>query len=201
MVAVPIQPMTRRHRTIAPCSAEAFTLRAGESVRIIDDAGGQPGDLVAFNARNLAERFSQSRTRVENRVYRITRGHSLWSNTVPPHIMLTVTDDTSGHHDLLYTPCNRYALEKRFALAGDGCQEHLAASLTPWGIKLEEIPDPLNIFFNVSADPAGTMTVGDHSSHPGTCIELRAEMDCLVAISTCAAPIPGRTASGFTLQF
>jgi uncharacterized protein YcgI (DUF1989 family) len=191
--------MSQRSIAIAPRSAEAFILRAGEQVRIIDEVGGQPGDLVVFNAHNLAERFSQSRTRVENRVYRITQGHALWSNTVPPHVMLTVTGDTPGYHDLLFTPCNRYALEKRFGLQCDGCQEHLAASLSPWGIQLEEVPDPLNIFFNVTADPAGGMKVGDHSAPPGTFIELRAEMDCVMAISTCSAPITGRNPSGFTL--
>lgn len=191
--------MSQRSITIAPRSAEAFVLRAGEQVRIIDEVGGQPGDLVAFNAHNLAERFSQSRTRVENRVYRISQGHALWSNTVPPHVMLTVTGDTSGHHDLLFTPCNRYALEKRFGLQCDGCQEHLATSLAPWGIRLEEIPDPLNIFFHVIADPAGKMKVGNHSAPPGTFIKLRAEMDCVVAISTCSAPMVGRDPSGFTL--
>jgi uncharacterized protein YcgI (DUF1989 family) len=184
-----------------PRSAEAFVLRAGETIRVIDEIGGQPGDLVAFNVQNLAEHFSQSRTRVENRVYRITRGHQLWSNAVPPQVMLTVMDDTSGHHDLLYTPCNRYALQKRFGLSCDGCQEHLAASLVPWGIGLASIPDPLNIFFNVLVDPAGGMTVGDQTSKPGVFIELRAEMDCVVAISTCSVPIAGRDPSGFTLVF
>ena len=192
---------TERPHKIAPCSAEAFILRAGETVRIIDEVGGQPGDLVAFNVQNLSERFSQSRTRVENRVYRLTRGHTLWSNTVPPHEMMTVTADTSGHHDLLYTPCNRYALEKRFELACDGCQEHLATSLAPWGIGLDEIPDPLNIFFVVTADREGGLRVGDQSAKPGVYIELRAEMDCLVAVATCAAPIVGREPSGFRLVF
>jgi uncharacterized protein len=193
--------MTQRSMTLSAHSAAAFILGAGERVRIIDDAGGHPGDLVAFNAHDLTERFSQSRTRVENRVYRVTRGHELWSNTVPPHVLLTVTGDTSGHHDLLFTPCNRYALKKRFGLDCDGCQEHLAASLASWGLGLEAIPDPLNIFFHVTADPAGGIQVGDQSAKPGVFIELRAEMDCVVAISTCSAPIVGRAPSGFTMVF
>jgi uncharacterized protein YcgI (DUF1989 family) len=69
---------------MSPHSAAAFVVRAGERFRIIDEAGGQPGDLVAFNANNLAERFSQSRTRGENRVYRITPGaHPVEQHSVP----------------------------------------------------------------------------------------------------------------------
>jgi uncharacterized protein YcgI (DUF1989 family) len=45
------------------------------------------------------------------------------------------------------------------------------------------------------------MAVGDQSSNPGVFIELRAEMDCVVAISTCSVPIAGREPSGFTLVF
>lgn len=188
-----------RPRAIPPMDSRAFILNKGETLRIVDEAGGQPGDLVAFNAHDLAERFSQSRTRVEHRVYRVTRGHSLWNNAVPPRPMLTIVADTSGHHDLLYTPCNRYALEKRFGVSRDGCLEHLAASLAPWAIKLLDIPDPLNLFFNVVADGNGVLAMGNHQSRPGDFIELRAEMDCLLAISTCSVPIPGKTNSGFTL--
>lgn len=184
---------------IPPLSARAFTLARGQHIRVTDSAGGQPGDLVAFNAQDLAERFSQSRTRVENRVYRVTTGHALWTNAVPPRILLTIVADTSANHDLLYTPCNRYALKKRFGVDRNGCQENLAASLAPWNVKLEDIPDPLNLFFNVIANPQGAIAMGNHQSRPGDFIELRAEMDCLLAISTCSVPIPGQVNSGFEI--
>lgn len=180
-------------------AAEAFFAAKGETLRIIDEKGGQPGDFVAFNARDLTERFSQSRTRVENMAYRITHGHMLWTNAVPPRIMLTIMTDTSGHHDLLYTPCNRYVLEKRFGVSREGCQEHLAASLAPWHIKVQEIPDPLNLFFNIVANVTGGLSIGDHRSRPGDFIELRAEMDCLIAISACSVPISGKPNSGFKI--
>ena len=190
---------SERQLAIPPMSARAFFVAKGERLRIIDEKGGQPGDLVAFNAQDLAERFSQSRTRVENRASRITQGHTLWTNAVPPRIMLTILANTSGHHDLLYTPCNRYALEKRFGVSRDGCQEHLADSLAPWGIKLRDIPDPLSLFFNVVTNATGALSIGDHQSKPGDFIEMRAEMDCLVAVSTCSVPIHGRTNSGFAI--
>lgn len=188
-----------RYIVISPMTAQAFVVVKGEILQIVDEEGGQPGDFVAFNAHDLAEWFSQSRTRVENQASRITKGNTLWTNAVPPRIMLTIVADTSGHHDLLYTPCNRYALEKRFGVSRDGCQEHLAACLAPWGIKLRDIPDPLNLFFNVVTNATGALSIGDHQSRPGDFIKLRAEMDCLIAISTCSAPIPGKTNSGFKI--
>lgn len=182
---------------IPPMSARAATVGAGQVIRIVDVEGGQPGDLVAFNADDLAVVFSQARTRVENRSVQAKQGHALWTNALPPERMLTIVADTCGSHDLLYTPCCRYALEKRFAASRDGCHEHLAEALEPWGIAPECIPDPLNLFFRIQVDASGALTIGKPPSHAGDYIELRAEMPCLVAVATCAVPIPGRENSAY----
>jgi len=165
-----------REIAIPPKSAKAFRASAGETVRIVDVEGRQPGDLVAFGADDLAVGFSQARSRVENRSIRVTKGHTLWTNEFHPRIMFTITGDTCGTHDLLYTPCCRYALETRFGVSGDGCLENLAKALTPWGITTFDIPDPLNLFFSVRVDD-GAMQVEDPISEPGDHIDLRAEMD------------------------
>lgn len=171
---------------IAPASAQAFTIRAGQTLRVVDIAGGQAGDLVAFHLHDLEEAFSQARTRVENRAFRVTLGHALWTDAAWPRIMFTVVEDTGGGHDLLYTPCCRYALEQRFGVSRDGCLENLTRALRPRLTR--KVPDPLNLFFNVCADPAGPIRIGQPLSRPGSRIDLRAEMDCLVAVSTCAVP-------------
>lgn len=175
---------------VPPMSAKAFHVRAGQLVRIVDTQGQQPGDLVAFSAEDLSVRFSQSRTRVENRKIALTQGDALWTDTQPPQVMLRIIDDTFGCHDLLYTPCCRYALEKRFNVSRDGCLENLAHALQPLGLTEGDIPDPLNLFFRVSVDSGGDMTLHPPTSEPASAIDLRAEMDCLVAVSTCSVPIP-----------
>ena len=189
-----------RRIEVAPRSAEAFFVDAGATVRIVDVAGGQPGDLVAFNRHDPTEKFSQARTRVENHSHRITAGHALWSNAQPPRVMLTIVRDTYGAHDLLYSPCCRYALEKRFGVSREGCFEHLAEALAPHGIAPRDLPDPLSLFFNVLVEPSGEIALGRHGSKPGDCIELRAEMDCLVAVSTCSVPLPGRRNSPYNIE-
>ena len=185
---------------IPPMSARAFELAAGRWLRIVDVVGGQPGDLVAFNPRNLSERFSQARTRVENGSVRVTTGCGLYSNVQPPRTLLTIVEDTAGRHDLLYSPCCRYALEKRFGVSRDGCLEHLAQALRPWGLAVGDIPDPLSLFFTVQLEPNGAMALGEHTSRPGDHVTFRAEMDCLVAVSTCSVPIAGRENSGYLIE-
>jgi uncharacterized protein YcgI (DUF1989 family) len=185
---------------IEPESAEAFAVKQGEAVRITDTDGAQPGDFIAFDADTFSISFSQSRTRVENGVYRVTAGNTLWTDTQPPEIMFTVTEDTFGYHDLLYTPCCSYALEKRFNRAGKGCLENLAEALEPFDINIDEIPDPLNLFFCVEADTEGTMRTGTRYSKPGDYIELRAEMDCMIAVSTCPVQIKGTVPSPYMVE-
>jgi len=189
-----------RRIVIPALSARAFSVAKGETIRITDTDGGQPGDLVAFNANDLSERFGQCRTRVENRSFIATTGHHLWSNGQPPKIMFTIVEDTSGGHDLLYAPCCRYALEKRFHVVRDGCLENLARALAPWGITMRDVPDPLNLFFVVRAGEDGRLTVQPGRSKPGDCITLRAEMDCLVAIAACAVPRESGRNSGYVVE-
>lgn len=182
---------------VPPMSAMAFTVGAGQTVRVVDVEGRQPGDLVAFKADNCAVKLSQARTRVENRKVAVTQGDALWTNTFPPEIMFTITRDTHGSHDLLYPPCCRYALEKRFGVSRDGCLENLTKALQEWSVKPHEVPDPLNLFFRVSVDDAGGMVVGEPISKPGSSIDLRAEMDCIVAVATCSVPFPAKQNSGY----
>jgi len=185
---------------IPPMSAEAFHVYAGQTIRIIDSEGGQPGDFVAFRADDFSVRFSQARSRVENGRVRVTADDRLWTNAFPPEVMFSITGDTFGIHDLLYPPCCRHALKNRFSVSRDGCQEKLAAALGAWGILPQQVPDPLNIFFHVTVDEGGRMAVVPPASRAGDAIELTACMDCLVAVSTCSVPLEGKENSGYRVE-
>ena len=185
---------------VPPKSARAFEVPAGATVRIVDRAGGQPGDLVAFAAGDHCERLSQARTRVECGTFRPTVGHSLWSNTVTPRPLMTIVSDTAPAHDLLYPACCRFALRKRFNVDSDGCQEHLAEALAHWRIAARDLPEPLNLFFRVNAAADGTIKVAEGGSRAGDFIELRAEVHCVVAVATCSVPrADGQPNSGYEI--
>lgn len=185
---------------VPPMSAKAFTVAKGQTVRIIDLEGKQAGDFVAFKADDISVRFSQARTRVENGRVWITQGHSLWTDGLPPEVLFTITRDTAGRHDLVYVPCCRYALKKRFGVSRDGCHENLARALESWGLSAHDIPPPLNIFFNVSVDSHGLISIREPTSAMGDAIDLRAEMDTIVAVSTCSVPLPDKENSAYQIK-
>ena len=49
-------------------------------------------------------------------------------------------------------------------------------------------------------EAAGEIKIGEQASKPGDHIDLRAEMDSLVAVSTCSVPLAGRPNSAFQVR-
>lgn len=175
-------------RAISPRSGVAFTLQAGETLRVIDPEGEQVGDLLAFNKQDIREAISSGRTfDYASRIY-LTKGDPLYSNR--SNVMLRIVDDTVGRHDFLLTPCSK---EMFRILYGDadphqGCFGNLAAALEPYGIAADTLPTAFNCFMNVPVDGAtGEIKVLPPLSKPGDSIAFLAEMDLIVGLTACSA--------------
>ena len=175
-------------------SARAFEVKAGSVVKIVDVEGQQVGDFVAFMLADLKERFSAGRTSIENGTFRVTTGHQLLSNRC--NTMFTILDDTCGVHDLLYPPCSRWVFEHRYKIKPhDGCLENLTAALQPWGLQINDIFDPFNVFMNAVIDENFKPKILPPVSKAVDYIVLRAETNVLVGLSACAADV-GNTNAG-----
>lgn len=175
--------------TIPPRSGDAFELKAGQQLTVIDPLGGQVADLLTIAKADIREMLSSGRTLdYAERIY-LTTGNKLYSNR--SNVMLEIIADTVGRHDFLLTPCS----EATFRLCYDnepphrGCQGNLAAALAPYGITDDAIPVAFNCFMNVPVDGAtGTFKVLPPLSKPGDHITFRAEMDLIVGLTACSAP-------------
>jgi uncharacterized protein len=131
---------------------------------------------------------SKSRTRSNNQTVRLTVGHVLFSNQ--HERMFEIVEDTVGIHDLLFPACNSYLFENAFNVGPrNGCAENLAAALEPYGIEARRVPDPFNIFMHTIINERHEMEILRPVSKPGDHVGLEAQMDCLVAISSCAEDI------------
>ena len=170
---------------IRAASGNSFVVQRGQLLRIIDIEGKQVGDFVCFNLQNFSDKFSAGRTRRNNNKLRISTGDRLFSNLC--HVMFTIEKDTCGIHDLLYPPCCRWVYENVYKVPGKtGCLEHLAVALKGYGLREEDIPDPLNVFMRADVVNSNFLELREPTSKAGDHIDLRAEMDCLVALSACA---------------
>lgn len=176
-----------RHE-IGPRSGVAFTLLAGQTLRVIDAEGEQVGDLLAFNQHDVGEVLSSGRTiDYASRIY-LSKGDPLYSNR--SNVMLDIIEDTVGRHDFLLTPCSREMFRILYGDANPhrGCFGNLVAALVPYGIGPDDIPTAFNCFMNVAVDGmTGEIKVLPPLSQAGDFITFRARMDLIVGLTACSA--------------
>jgi uncharacterized protein YcgI (DUF1989 family) len=182
-------------------SGMSFIVKTGQVIRVI---GESTADFVVFNANDVRERFDQARTKVDQGKIYISTGDLLISKF--NNIMMTILEDTyEGTHDMQKGMCSTSFYEKwgdkvfeiygrtwesvgrtRRTAPDHGCWENLAEALKPWNVAKEDVPSPLNLFQTMEIDgQTGTMRYALTRPKPGTYVDFRAEMDCLVAISAC----------------
>jgi uncharacterized protein len=182
--------MTSHEAILVPArTGIAFEVTRGARFRVIDVAGKQVSkqvsDLVAFRTADLTERFSQANTRKLNGALKIGRGASLYSTKCRK--LLTITEDTVGEHDLLFSSCSAYDYRVRFGLTEPhaSCLSILGDVLAPHGLAEPMIPDPFNIFQRSTLGPDFALITEEPLSRAGDHIEFQAEDDILVALTAC----------------
>lgn len=157
-------------------------------------------DFVFFKLDNLRERFDQARTKVYNMKLFITAGDKLMGRN-NQHMMTILYDgNKEGTHDLQKGMCSGYRFrlaqrENRLAeyyprpiaeIPDHGCYENLSEALAPYGIIPEDIPSPFNLNQHMKIDGVtGKMEHTQIRPKEGSYMDLRAEMDLLVALSAC----------------
>jgi uncharacterized protein YcgI (DUF1989 family) len=163
----------------------ATPLSAGQSIRVINTFGQQVVDTWAFCERDIREFMSMEHTRISIGRIIPRLGDPLVTNHRRP--ILTLTDDTSGGiHDTLVAACDRWRYELLGAVGyHDNCTDNLAAALAALGLTPPETPSPLNLFMNIPGVDGNRIDVLPPVSTPGSYVTLRAEIDCIVALSAC----------------
>ena len=116
-------------------------------------------------------------------------GDPLVTNRRRP-ILHFVEDTSPGIHDTLMAACDDY----RYGLLGckeyhDNCTDNLFAAMRQLGLRAPECPSPLNLWMNIPVGEGGRTEWGEPLSKPGDYVVLRAELDCVVAMSACPQDI------------
>ena len=175
-------------RIVVPAqTAQAYLVRAGETMRVIDVEGQQVADVVCVNADDPSEVLSGIVTTQFNKaIYPIT-GMALYSTRRRP--MLRLGEDRVGRHDLLMGACSAASYEMRYGIPNHpNCQSLLQNVLRPLGVRTA-VPSTFNAFMNVPVAADGTLTVEAPTSRAGDYVDLVAEMALLVAVAACPADL------------
>lgn len=168
---------------------KAVAVKKGQLLRIVNTHGHQVVDTWAFNARDLTEFLSMEHLRAAINRIRPKPGDALVTNKRRP--IVTLVEDTSpGVHDTFIAACDIY----RYQGLGvtdyhDNCADNLRSAMADLGLTPPEVPSPLNLWMNIPIAADGSIDWKEPVSKAGDYVVLKAEMDCIVAMSACPQDI------------
>ncbi|WP_026972628.1 urea amidolyase associated protein UAAP1 [Aliagarivorans marinus] len=169
---------------------------AGYSLRFTDVTGGANCSLLMYNPRNLLERINLPDTLKCQHTFKMTTGNCVYSDM--GRIFCSIVADDTGWIDSVGGFSNKALVEKRWgkrdyqnhrnAWCQNG-QDSLLTELAKFGLGLRDLAGSLNLFSKVVCESTGQLVFTPEHSKAGSVIELRFEMDTVVAFSTCAHPM------------
>ena len=171
-------------RTIPAGGEWSGIVRRGQVLRIVDLEGRQAVDFLCYNATDPGERYNAADTMKLAGTIFLTIGHHLYSDMGRP--LFTIIGDTCGRHDTIGGCCSAESNRLRYGVEGTpNCRDNFLRALARFGLGKKDIVANVNFFMNVPVGSDGAMAIADGHSRPGDYVELRAEMDTLVAVSNC----------------
>lgn len=196
------EPMTREERgrpvdtiDIPVDSGRAIRVPQGHIFRLTCPDGAQVADVCLFNANDPREHLWANQTLNREGAY-VSVGSRLWSTM--PHFrpLGTVVVDTvrakvaqgdTPHHIVLGAHCNPWMWLLATGRADHpNCFKHLTEAADAAGIPRDLIHDNVNFFQKTRIDPGVHQYVTQQPDvEPGDYVEIYAELDLVVAISTC----------------
>lgn len=169
-------------------------LPRGAVLRLTDTLGDACVQLLVHNARQPAERLNVADTvKVQWQAY-LREGALLLSDL--GRVLMTVVADTSGRHDCLCGCSVRRANDARY---GDGHaggahpngRDLLALGLAKLGLERRDVGPNVTFFKSARVAADGALHL-EGEPRPGTHVDLRAEVDVLVALADTPHPLDER---------
>jgi aminomethyltransferase len=170
-------------------TAEAYVVRAGEYIQIIDVAGRQCTDFQCFAVRKLDKGLEHPLD--------VTTTRSLMGQSYPlpglfskafdqdMHPLVEVVRDTVGRHDSFALACHARYYDDQGYPGHVNCTDNFNAELAPYGIAPRKGWTAINFFYNTGIDAHNVLYLDEPWSRPGDYVLLRALTDIVCVSSAC----------------
>lgn len=177
----------------------SWTLPRGVTLRFTARGDGANLSLVLYNARQPLERYSMPDSLKAQHTAHFTRGHVLMSDM--GRALASITADTLGWHDPLGLLLDAGRMQAKYGAhayqqyrngmyrAG---KDGLLIEIGKYGLTLRDLVAPVNFFSKVSVDAEGGFRFHDGHARAGDSVELRLDMDVIVAVSAAPHPLDPR---------
>lgn len=166
-----------------------LSLKRGDTLRLVDVEGTGAAALLAWNAADTSERLNHADTMKIQWTARLRKGRVIFSDM--GRVLLWITEDTSGAHDAIV---GGSTTASTLAAYGPGPHRNTRDNFIQGALKLglsrRDIAPCLTFFAPVSiADDAGNFAWNNSLRQAGGFVDLRAEMDLILVVSTAPHPL------------
>ena len=174
---------------VKSATAQAYFVKAGDYIQIIDVDGRQCTDFQCFSARKLdkgiehALDVTTSRT-LMGHAYSMPGLHSKYfdQDFLP---LIEVVQDTVGRHDAFAMACASKYYDDIGYPGHVNCSDNFNGVLAAHGVAPRAGWMAVNLFFNTNIDAHGVLISDEPWSRPGDYVLLRALTDLICVSSAC----------------
>ena len=183
---------------IDSATGQAYEVKAGDYIQIIDVAGRQCSDFLAFDARQLQQgrqrSFDMTATRTMTGL--VYPGPGLFSKffDVDLQPVLELVRDTVGRHDAFGLACTSKFYEDQGYPGHANCSDNFTRALQPFGVQPQRGWPCINLFYNTGIGAANAIFLDDPWSRPGDYVLFRATTDLVCASTACPDDIDATNA-------
>ncbi len=155
--------------------------------------------VVLYAAHDRLERYSMPDTCKALHTAHFTRGHVLMSDM--GRAMASITHDTLGWHDpfgglldlaRLHEKYGEQRFEQHRNAMYRAGRDGLLIEIGKYGLAARDLIAPVNLFSKIAVDAQGRFAFDASQPVEGTTVELRCDMDLIVAVSTAPHPLDPR---------
>ena len=184
---------------IRKATAQAYEVKAGEFIQVIDVDGRECSDFQAFHRgdleRGVVSELDATTTRyIMGALY---PGPGLFSKFYDEaqRPLVEVVRDTCGRHDTFGLACTAKYYEDMGYPGHVNCSDNFSAALAPYEIAPRKGWMAINFFYNTVVDPATNRISFDEPwSRPGDYVLMRALTDLVCISSACPCDIDNANA-------
>jgi len=174
----------------------SYVMPRGSRLRMVALEAGANLSMVLYHAKEKLERYNMPDSLKAQHTAHYTRGHTLMSDM--GRALASITHDTVGWHDPLGGLLDAEQLQARFgeqtfhthrnAMYRSG-KDGLLIEIGKYGLSRRDLIAPVNFFTKVSVDVEGRFQFAADHAPAGGAVELRFDMDTLIAFSTAPHPL------------
>ncbi len=181
----PPEPMLW-HETVEPGDYTSSVLPRGSRLRLTDVEGDTCVQLLVFNAHQTSERLNVADTvKVQWQAY-LGTGQLLLSDM--GRVLLSITNDTAAGHDTFNAISNQRWNDAKYgsgAVHGNApnARDRFAVCLSKHGLGRIDIAPAITLFKPVRVEPDGSFSWHGSDTPAEAYVELRCELDVLVALT------------------